>query len=62
MLTYKGTIKGLQDFLHSKVMNLTGTEEYLNDPKRFEKLDEAEQLEKEKMMYDQEAFESFTDH
>lgn len=61
-MKYSGTVAGIQDFLHDKTMNLIGSEEYLNDPKRFEKLSEAEQLEKEKMMYDQEAFESFTDH
>lgn len=61
-LTFRGTAQGLQDFLHAKTMNLIGSEEYLNDPKRFEKLSEVEQLEKEKEMYDQEAFESFTDH
>lgn len=59
---YSGTASGLQEFLHSKTMNLIGSEEYLNDPKRFGKLSEAEQLEKENEMYDQEAFESFTDH
>lgn len=61
-LSYKGTVQGLQEFLHSKTINLIGSEEYLNDPKRFEKLSESERLEKEKEMYDQEAFESFTDH
>lgn len=61
-MIYRGTAQGLREFLHSKTMSLIGSEEYLNDPKRFEKLDEAEQLEKQKEIYDQEALDSFLDH
>ena len=37
-MVYVGTIQGLREFLHSKVMMMLATEEYRNNPKEFGKL------------------------
>lgn len=50
-LTYKGTVSGLEDYLHSVTMRMTTSMEYRDDPEEYGKLDRVIEKERELEMF-----------
>lgn len=59
---YPQTAKGVMDYLGNELAMLMKTKSYCDDPKYWGKAVNYKQAIIEEMIYDQEAFESFTDH
>lgn len=50
-MKYSGTIRGLEDYLHSVTMRMTSSMEYRDDPEEYGKLTQVIEKEKELEMF-----------